>query len=186
MDRYRQNGVSTSVAYIFTAFGCMFEGDVPPQTTIDTLAHLLDICADEGESPSTIYFCDTVGFANPNAIRTLLERARERWPDRDFALHLHDTRGMGIANVLAGLELGVARFDSSIGGLGGCPFAGNRAAAGNVCTEDMVLMFEEMGIETGVDLPTLIEAAKLAAEIVGHPLPGKTMSAGLIPHAVAA
>lgn len=186
IDRYRLHGLPTSVAYIFTAFGCMFEGDVPPQRTIDTLAHLLDICADEGETPETIYFCDTVGFANPHAIRTVLDRARERWPERDFALHLHDTRGMGMANILAGLELGVARFDSSIGGLGGCPFAGNRAAAGNVCTEDMILMFEEMGIDTGVNLPALIEAAKLAAEIVGHPLPGKTMNAGLIPHAVAA
>ncbi|QKS01977.1 hydroxymethylglutaryl-CoA lyase [Sphingomonas sp. CL5.1] len=182
IQRYRAARLATTVTYVFTAFGCMFEGDVPPQLAVDTLARLLDICADEGECPGTVYFCDTVGFASPPSIRRLLDLARERWPDLSFALHLHDTRGMGMANILAGLELGVDRFDSSVGGLGGCPFAGNRAAAGNVCTEDMALMFEEMGIETGVDLPALIDAAKLAADIVGHPLPGKTMNAGIIPH----
>jgi hydroxymethylglutaryl-CoA lyase len=103
---------------------------------------------------------------------------RERWPDLDIALHLHDTRGMAIANAYAGLEMGVTRFDSSVAGLGGCPFAGHKGAAGNVCTEDLVFMCNEIGIETGIDLDALIECAKLAEDVVGHPLPGSVMKGG--------
>ena len=103
---------------------------------------------------------------------------RERFPDLDIALHLHDTRGMGIANAYAGLEMGVTRFDSSVAGLGGCPFAGHKGAAGNVCTEDLVFMCDEMGIETGIDLDALIECARLAEDVVGHPLPGSVMKGG--------
>ena len=103
---------------------------------------------------------------------------REKWPEQRLSLHLHDTRGMGIANAYAGLEMGVHSFDSSVAGLGGCPFAAHKGAAGNVCTEDLVFMCEEMGIHTGVDLEKLIEAAQLAEEIVGHPLPGSVKQGG--------
>ena len=92
--------------------------------------------------------------------------------------HLHGTRGLGIADAYAGLEMGVDHFDASVAGLGGCPFAGHRGAAGNVCTEDLVFMCEEMGIASGVDLERLIEVARLAEEIVGHPLPGAVMHGG--------
>ncbi|MBN8907221.1 MAG: hydroxymethylglutaryl-CoA lyase, partial [Rhodospirillales bacterium] len=182
IDRYRTAGLKVELAYVFTAFGCQFEGDVAAQKSVDTLQLLLDVCAEEGADPETLYFCDTVGAANPNSVRRLLGLARSRWPDKSFALHLHDTRGMGLANILAGLEMGVARFDTSIGGLGGCPFAGNRAAAGNVCTEDLVLMLEELGIETGLNLDALIACAHLARDIVGHPLVGKVMNAGKVRH----
>ena len=103
---------------------------------------------------------------------------KNRFPDVDIALHLHDTRGMGIANAFAGMEMGVTRFDSSVAGLGGCPFAGHAGAAGNVCTEDLVFMCNEMGIETGIDLDALIECARLAEDVVGHPLPGSVMKGG--------
>ena len=103
---------------------------------------------------------------------------REKFPDLELELHLHDTRGMGIANAYAGLEMGVARFDSSVAGLGGCPFAGHAAAAGNVCTEDLVFMCDEMGIETGIDLEALAECGRLAEDVVGHPLPGSVMKGG--------
>jgi len=103
---------------------------------------------------------------------------REKWPDLPLALHLHDTRGTGLANVYAALKLGVAKFDSSCAGLGGCPFAGHRGAAGNICTEDLVFMCEEMGIETGVDLDALIKVAHLAEDIFGRQLPGKVMHGG--------
>src|SRR6516164_5072752 len=105
---------------------------------------------------------------------------RERWPDLDIALHLHDTRGMAIANAYAGLEMGVRRFDSSVAGLGGCPFAGHQGAAGNVCTQDLVFLCDELGIETGIDLDALIECAQLAEDIVGHPLPGSVMKGGTL------
>jgi hydroxymethylglutaryl-CoA lyase len=103
---------------------------------------------------------------------------RERYPDLKINLHLHDTRGMGIANAYAGLEMGVASFDAAVAGLGGCPFAAHAGAAGNVCSEDLVFMCEEMGIATGIDLEKLIEAARLAEDIVGHPLPGSVMKGG--------
>jgi len=105
---------------------------------------------------------------------------RERWPDLDVALHLHDTRGLAIADAYAGLEMGVTRFDAAVAGLGGCPFAGHAGAAGNVCTEDLVFLCEEMGIKTGVDLDALIACAKLAEDIVGHPLPGAVMKGGTL------
>ena len=103
---------------------------------------------------------------------------RERYPDKEISLHLHDTRGMGIANAYAGLEMGVAIFDGAVAGLGGCPFAAHKGAAGNVCTEDLVFMCEEMGIETGIDLDKLIGSARLAEDIVGHELPGSVMKGG--------
>src|SRR5438105_4016397 len=105
---------------------------------------------------------------------------RERWPELDIALHLHDTRGMAIANAYAGLEMGVTRFDSSVAGLGGCPFAGHQGAAGNVCTEDLVFLCDELGIKTGIDLDALIDCARLAEDIVGHPLPGSVMKGGTL------
>ena len=93
-------------------------------------------------------------------------------------LHLHDTRGMGIANAFAGLQMGITEYDAAVAGLGGCPFAGHGGAAGNVCTEDLVFMCEEMGIATGLDLEALIDCARLAEDIVGHPLPGSVMKGG--------
>ena len=108
----------------------------------------------------------------------LVGKVRERFPELTLALHLHDTRGMGIANAYAGLEMGISIFDSTVAGLGGCPFAAHKGAAGNVCTEDLVFMLDEMGIETGIDLDRLIEVAQLAEDIVGHPLPGSVKMGG--------
>jgi isopropylmalate/homocitrate/citramalate synthase len=95
-----------------------------------------------------------------------------------LSLHLHDTRGLAVANAVAGLEMGVSRFDSTVGGLGGCPFAGQKGAAGNICTEELVLLCEEMGIHTGVDLDRLIEVGRMAEQIVGHVLPSELIHAG--------
>jgi hydroxymethylglutaryl-CoA lyase len=119
-----------------------------------------------------------MGWATPAAIRSVVGAVRERYPDKRINLHLHDTRGMGIANAYAGLEMGVDSFDACVGGLGGCPFAGNKGAAGNVCTEDLVFMLNEMGIETGIDLDKLIECAEMVEGIVGHPLPGQVKLGG--------
>ena len=127
-----------------------------------------------------ITLADTMAWATPLAIKRVLGSLRERWPQMDFALHLHDTRGMAIANAFAGLEMGVTRFDAAVAGLGGCPFAGHSGAAGNVCTEDLVFMCHELGIDTGIDLDALIECAKLAEDIVGHPLPGSVMKGGTL------
>ena len=111
----------------------------------------------------------------------MIELVRNAWPDLSIKLHLHDTRGTAMANALAALQMGVREFDGSIGGLGGCPFAGHKGAAGNICTEDLAYMCEEMGIATGIDLPALVNAARMAERMLGHEVPGKVMKGGLLP-----
>ncbi len=186
IETYQAAGLRVGAAHVFTAFGCPYEGRVDPSSCLAIVDALLKVCAEHGETPAVVYLCDTVGAANPLTVTQTLELVRSRWPAMEFALHFHDTRGMGLSNVLAALQCGINRFDTSIGGLGGCPFAGNQSAAGNVSTEDVALMCEEMGICTGLDLDRLAESARLAEEIVGHPLPGKFMKAGRIPSALAA
>ena len=175
---YSENGIGSGPIYLFTAFGCNYEGDIPISKVLQRASDLVGICEENGTPPSCIYLCDTIGAADPPKLRVVIEAVRNRWPHYDVALHLHDTRGLGIANAMTGLEMGVSRFDASCGGLGGCPFAGNRAAAGNIATEELALLCESMGIETGIDIPALIEAARLACTIVGHDLPGKLAKAG--------
>ena len=174
MAAYREAGVNVFSAYVFTAFGCNFEGAIAPALVMRSIEDLLQIV----EEPEVVYLCDTIGSATPASVERLIGQVRSRWPNLPLGLHLHDTRGVGMANALVGLRLGIARFDTSIGGLGGCPFAGNKAAAGNLCTEDLAYLCAEMGIETGLDLEALIEAAQMAERIVGHPLPGKLKQVG--------
>jgi hydroxymethylglutaryl-CoA lyase len=175
---YKQNGVPVLRGGIMAAFGCNFEGDIPVKRVVALVRQLLDVAAENDVSLAYILLADTMAWATPLSIKRVLDAVRHAFPEVEFALHLHDTRGMGVANAFAGLEMGVTRFDSSVAGLGGCPFAGHRSAAGNVCTEDLVFMCEEMGIETGINLDALIECAKLAEDIVGHPLPGSIMHGG--------
>src|SRR4051812_2456501 len=157
-------------AGIATSFGCPFEGEVPEERLLSVVGRLLDLGADE------VMIADTTGMANPLQVERTIGRVRERWPDVPFALHFHNTRGMGLANVVAGLRVGVSIYDASIGGIGGCPFAPK--ATGNVSTEDVVHMLHEMGIETGVDLDALIACAERMGEILGSELPGQVMKAG--------
>jgi hydroxymethylglutaryl-CoA lyase len=181
VEAYREAGLGVEAAYVFTAFGCHYEGKVDIAQALQSAADLLEVCAEHGETPALVYFCDTVGVANPAQVERLIGKARSRWPTQSFALHLHDTRGMGLANALAGLKLGVSHFDASCGGLGGCPFAGTESAPGNVCTEDLAFMCEEMGIVTGIDLDALCECTRLAESILGHSLPGRLVRSGYRP-----
>jgi hydroxymethylglutaryl-CoA lyase len=175
---YNEHNIPFERAGIMAAFGCNFEGEIPHQRVLDLIHQLLDICAEHGVRPKVFSLADTMAWATPKSIRQLVGKVRERFPDLTLSLHLHDTRGMGIANAYAGLEMGVAIYDSTVAGLGGCPFAAHTGAAGNVCTEDLVFMLHEMGIETGIDLDRLIEIAHLAEDIVGHPLPGAVKMGG--------
>ncbi|HTY67868.1 MAG TPA: hydroxymethylglutaryl-CoA lyase [Alphaproteobacteria bacterium] len=177
-ETFKRHQVPVETAMITAAFGCNFAGDIAPQHVAEIVQTALDVAAAHGLALKTIALADTMAWATPLSIKRTLGVVRECFPDLDVALHLHDTRGMGIANAYAGLEMGVAEFDSSVAGLGGCPFAGHAGAAGNVCTEDLVFMCQEMGIETGIDLERLIECARLAESIVGHPLPGSVMRGG--------
>ncbi|MGH6944215.1 MAG: hydroxymethylglutaryl-CoA lyase [Geminicoccaceae bacterium] len=174
----KANRVPVERTSVMAAFGCNYEGDVPTARVLEVVASALGLAAAHDVRITTLGLSDTMAWATPEQIKRVVGAVRERWPGLRISLHLHDTRGLGIANAYAGLEMGVDHFDSSVAGLGGCPFAGHKGAAGNVCTEDLVFMCEEMGIATGIDLEQLIEVAGLAEEIVGHPLPGSVMHGG--------
>jgi hydroxymethylglutaryl-CoA lyase len=178
VEMYKTNGVPVERGSVMAAFGCNFEGDIPVERVVSLVSQILDVAKEHGVTLKYVTLADTMAWASPLAIKRVVGAIRERWPDLDLALHLHDTRGMAIASAFAGLEMGVKRFDSSVAGLGGCPFAGHQGAAGNVCTEDLVFMCDEMGIKTGIDLGALIECARLAEDVVGHPLPGSVMKGG--------
>lgn len=157
-------------ASLSTAFGCPFEGEIPAARVIERVQRVHDA------GISRVTLCDTTGMANPAQVDSLCSAVQSRWPDIVFTAHFHDTRAMGLANALAALQAGIDRFDASLGGLGGCPFA--PGASGNVCTEDLVHMFEAMGYETGIDLEALLGWARRMPAIVGHAVPGQVMKAG--------
>jgi hydroxymethylglutaryl-CoA lyase len=162
------------------AFGCNFEGYIPEARVIELIDRSRQIMADNGCTLKRLNLADTMGWASPLQIKRIVGAVRERWPDLRIRLHLHDTRGQAVANAVAGMEMGVTHFDASVGGLGGCPFAGHKGAAGNICTEDLVFTCQEMGIETGIDLDAMVELAREAEGWVGHELPGKVMKGGTL------
>ncbi len=178
LDVYRERRIPVEWGYVMTAFGCNFEGYIDPRKVVAMVGQILELAAESAVSLRGVYLADTVGWGTPLSIERAIDAVRDRWPDLALGLHLHDTRGTGLANAYAALRLGVRQFDTTCAGLGGCPFAGHKGAAGNICTEDMVFMCEEMGVATGIDLEKLIECAHMAEEIVGHPLPGKVMRGG--------
>jgi hydroxymethylglutaryl-CoA lyase len=155
---------------ISVAFGCPYEGRVPPERVFQIARRLAAAGAEE------IAFGDTTGMANPRQVRTFFESARAELPDVELTAHFHNTRGQGLANVLAALEAGVESFESSFGELGGCPVP--RGATGNIATEDLVSMLEEMGVPTGVSLEALIAAARAAQETLGRALGSHVLTAG--------
>jgi hydroxymethylglutaryl-CoA lyase len=155
---------------VSTAYGCPYEGDVPVSRVLSVVDRAVAGGAD------AVCYGDTTGMATPGRVQALVGQTRSRHPDVPLGLHFHNTRGTGLANVLAALQLGVTDYDASVGGLGGCPYA--PGATGNVCTEDLVHMVEDMGIDTGVDLGAMIDAARLAEQLVGRPLPSQVLRAG--------
>jgi len=175
---YLEYGMSVERGSVAAAFGCNYEGEIPLATILEIVRRIFDLAGEYGIELKELSFADTMAWATPLQIKRLVGAVRERYPDQRLSLHLHDTRGMGIANAHAGLEMGVDMFDACVAGLGGCPFAAHKGAAGNVCTEDLVFMCREMGIETGIDLDRIIECAQLAEDIVGHPLPGAVKLGG--------
>jgi hydroxymethylglutaryl-CoA lyase len=177
---YQEHQMPVTRASLMTAFGCNYEGPISTERAVERLAEILHLADEMGCTIEILSLADTMGWANPAQIKRVVGAVRDRWPDKKICLHLHDTRGLGIANAYAGLQMGVEIFDSAVAGLGGCPFAALKGAAGNVCTEDLVFLCEEMGIDTGIDLDRLVEVAQLAEEIVGHPLAGSIMHAGTL------
>jgi hydroxymethylglutaryl-CoA lyase len=157
--------------YVSTVFGCPYEGAVDPERSATVAERLVALGCDQ------ISLGDTIGVSTPALTRRVVTRMLRTIPADRLALHMHDTRGTALANVLAGLDLGITTFDASVGGLGGCPYA--PGASGNLATEDLVYMLHGMGCETGVDFEKLIAAGALAQRLVGRRLPGKTLQAEL-------
>ena len=178
LETYLENGIPVKRGSVAAAFGCNYQGEIPVAKIVDIVQRIFDMADEYDVKLEELSFADTMAWATPLQIKRLVGAVREKWPEQRFSLHLHDTRGMGIANAMAGMEMGVDMFDACVAGLGGCPFAAHKGAAGNVCTEDLVFMCQEMGIETGIDLDKMIECAQLAEEIVGHPLPGSVKMGG--------
>jgi hydroxymethylglutaryl-CoA lyase len=161
---------STCQVIVSTAWGCPYEGDVPVERVVATASRALADGAD------TVSFGDTTGMATPGRVKRLIGEFRSAHPEAELNLHFHNTRGTGLANVLAALEMGVSDFDASVGGLGGCPYA--PGATGNIATEELVHMVEDMGVGTGIDLGALIDAAADAERIIGRQLPSQVLRAG--------
>jgi hydroxymethylglutaryl-CoA lyase len=157
-------------ATIATAFGCPFEGVQPFRKVLDIIKRYLDLGADG------ITLADTTGMANPNQVCQLVAEALLLVPSDRLTLHFHNTRGLGLVNVLAAYDTGARRFDAALGGLGGCPFA--PGATGNVCTEDLVNLCHEIGLKTGLDLDGLIDLSRRLPGLVGHDVPGQVAKAG--------
>lgn len=165
----RSAGIPVNIS-LSTCFGCPMEGAVSKDTVWQWADRFVNAGVDG------VSLCDTTGMAHPAQVAGMVVEFKERWPSMPMTLHLHNTRGQGLANVLAALQVGADRFDGSLAGLGGCPYA--PGATGNVCTEDMVHMLEAMGYHTGIDLSGLIECARRVPGIVGHVVPGQVAMAG--------
>ncbi len=166
----REAGIGVNVS-LSCCFGCPMEGDVPESSVLDWCDRFISEWGAHG-----VTLCDTTGMAYPSQVHALTRAFLKRWPHTELTLHFHNTRGMGLANVLAAIDAGANRFDSSLGGLGGCPYA--PGATGNVCSEEIVHALGLMGFDTGVDLPKLIEAAKRLPALIGHDVPSQIVKAG--------
>lgn len=169
MRELERTGISVAGA-LSTAFGCPFEGGQSSGRVLQFVGRYVEL------GVRSVTLADTTGMGHPKQVLDLCSAVRERWPELELALHFHNTRGMGLANVLSGLAAGVQHYEACLGGLGGCPFA--PGATGNICTEDLVHMLECMGYTTGVNLDKLLAASKRLGEIVSHELPGQVAKAG--------
>jgi len=166
--RAREEGMRVR-GYVSTAFGCPYEGEVAPEKVLEVCARLLDLGCYE------VSVGDTIGVGTPMQVQGVVGILLQVIPRTHLAMHFHDTRGTALANTLAALEMGIAAYDASSGGLGGCPYA--PGASGNLATEDLVYMLDRMGIETGVDLNRLVQASSIIAPYLDHPLPGRYLQA---------
>jgi hydroxymethylglutaryl-CoA lyase len=169
ISQLHEAGASAEVI-IATSFGCPYEGDVDPAR----VAAIVDRVV--GDGADRVAFGDTTGMGTPRRVREVVGAVRERHPELPILLHFHNTRGTGLANILAALELGITEYDASVGGLGGCPYA--PGASGNVATEEVAHMLHDMGVQTGIDLESLIEVARMTEKMVNRQLPSGVLRAG--------
>ncbi|MEA2488263.1 MAG: hydroxymethylglutaryl-CoA lyase [Acidobacteriota bacterium] len=166
--RAREEGIRVR-GYVSTAFGCPYEGEVLPEKVLEVCARLLDLGCYE------VSVGDTIGVGTPMQVQGVVGVLLQVIPHSRLAMHFHDTRGTALANTMAALEMGIATFDASAGGLGGCPYA--PGASGNMATEDLIYLLDSMAIDTGVDLNRLVQASSIIAPYLDHPLPGRYLQA---------
>ena len=169
MDLVKGTGVRVNGS-IATAFGCPFEGDLPPERVMWAADEYL------GMGMNSVTLADTTGMAHPRQVNEISSRLLATHPGVEVTLHFHNTRGMGLANVIAGVEAGITSYDASLGGIGGCPYA--PGASGNICTEDLVHMLESSGFDTGVDLDKLLAVARGLPDLLKHDVPSQVLKAG--------
>lgn len=166
----QQAGTSINIS-LSCSFGCPMEGEVDFDTVLDWCARYIEAMGSNG-----VTLCDTTGMAHPSQVFALTQAFRKRWPATELTLHFHNTRGMGLANVLAAIDAGADQFDVSLGGIGGCPYA--PGASGNICSEEIAHALECMGYETGIDLVRLMAAAHRLPALIGHDVPSQILKAG--------
>ncbi len=171
-------GVVVNKVSVMAAFGCNFSGDVAPAVTLSAIEDALKIAQEHEAHIEELALADTMGWSNPRLTHELVCEVRNRWPEKSIRLHLHDTRGLGIANAFTALQLGVELYDTTVGGLGGCPFAKHEGAPGNIATEELVLLAEECGVDTGIDIDAIIAAGHLAESLIGRKLPSAVLRGG--------
>lgn len=180
IEAYQAAGIPVKQMGFMASFGCNFEGYIYLDHLLDVMGKVIALAEGYGERIQKVKLADTMGWANPEQIKRTVRAIQDRWPELNIHLHLHDTRGLGLANVYAALQEGLWEFDTAVAGLGGCPFASVKGAPGNISTEDVAFMCEQMGIDTGLNLESLVECTKMAEEIVGRELPGHLSKGGVL------
>ncbi|MER2107101.1 MAG: hydroxymethylglutaryl-CoA lyase [Solibacillus sp.] len=180
VESYKAYNIPVEQLIMMATFGCNFEGEIELAQVMNILKKGIDLATEHGETIRSLKLCDTMGWANPEQIKRTIFAIKNMWPELELILHLHDTRGLGIANAYSALQEGVNQFDAAIGGLGGCPFAAVKGAAGNVATEDLAFLCENLGIDTGLNLEKLLNCVNLAETILARPLQGHLKTGGLL------
>lgn len=180
IEAYQSANIPVKQMGFMASFGCNFEGYIELDHVIQLMSNVIDLADRYGEKIQKVKLADTMGWANPEQIKRTVQTIQDKWPELAIHLHLHDTRGLGLANVYAGLQEGLWEFDTAIGGLGGCPFAAVKGAPGNISTEDVAFLCEQMGIDTGLDLEALVQTAKMAEQLIGRDLPGHLTKGGIL------
>lgn len=182
IEAYKQFQIPVDSISVMAAFGCNFKGDISVEELMNIIRIIVATAEKNSEEIKKVKLADTMGWANPNKIKQAIHSIKNEWPDLEIILHLHDTRGLGLANAYAALQEGVTHFETAIGGLGGCPYAAVKGAAGNIATEDFVFMCEELGVQTNVSLSKLLDCTKLAEKVFGRSLPAHLITGGLLKH----
>ncbi|WP_026567661.1 hydroxymethylglutaryl-CoA lyase [Bacillus sp. UNC41MFS5] len=180
IEAYQAAGIPVKQMGFMASFGCNFEGYIYLDQLLNIMGKVISLAESYGERIQKVKLADTMGWANPEQIKRTVRAIQDKWPEINIHLHLHDTRGQGLANVYAALQEGLWEFDTAVAGLGGCPFAAVKGAPGNISTEDVAFLCEEMGIDTGLNLEALVECSKMAEQIVGRELPGHLSKGGVL------